>query len=450
MDEQGFRPDRPFVKCARVTGDVMAQVPPARRQRDLRRARAHGPALLAAPPADRRPRQLRLARLRPGRRALHRVPAARRSRCSCSPTSTRTPSTSVDNYDGRVPRSPTVLPARFPNLLVNGSQGIAVGMATNIPPHNLGEVIDATHPPDRPPRRHARRPDAVRQGPRLPDRRPASSAGPGSSTPTAPAGARSSMRATAEIEEGKRGGTQIVVTELPYQTSAARRSRRRIEELVDAGELEGIADVNDESAGGKTAPRHQAEARRQRPRRAQQPVQAHPLQTSFAREHGGAGRRRAAHAQPRARRSPATSTTRSRSSPGAREFRLREGAATRAHIVEGLLKALDMIDAIIALIRGSATTAAARRGRPDGRAVRVHRGPGRAHPRHAARAGSPGSAASTSRTSWPSCATTIAELEAILADDAQAARRHQGRARRRSARSSPRPRAAEITLDPAR
>ena len=76
----------------------------------------------------------------------------------------------ADSYDGKT-HEPTVLPARFPNLLVNGGQGIAVGMATNIPPHNLGEVIDATDAPHRQPRRHARRPHAVRAGPRLPDRR---------------------------------------------------------------------------------------------------------------------------------------------------------------------------------------------------------------------------------------------------------------------------------------
>ena len=76
----------------------------------------------------------------------------------------------VPNYDGST-EEPRVLPSRFPNLLVNGSQGIAVGMATNIPPHNLGEVIDATiHLIDNPDV-HLRRPHAVRQGPGLPDRR---------------------------------------------------------------------------------------------------------------------------------------------------------------------------------------------------------------------------------------------------------------------------------------
>ena len=119
------------------------QIPPARRQRDLRRAGAHGAGFLHAPDADRRAGQLRLGRRRcAGGDALHRMPARPSRRCRCSPTSTRTPSISRPNYDGNE-REPVVLPARFPNLLVNGAGGIAVGMATNIPPHNLGEVIDA-------------------------------------------------------------------------------------------------------------------------------------------------------------------------------------------------------------------------------------------------------------------------------------------------------------------
>ena len=69
----------------------------------------------------------------------------------------------VPNYDG-YEQQPVVLPSRFPNLLVNGSGGIAVGMATNIPPHNLGEVIDAVDPPPGPPRRHVEGPHEVRQG----------------------------------------------------------------------------------------------------------------------------------------------------------------------------------------------------------------------------------------------------------------------------------------------
>ena len=165
------------------------RLPPPRQPGDLRRARAHGAGLLHARAADRRPGQLRLRRRRSaGRRALHRGAPRPRSPSSCSTISTRRRSTSSPNYDDRL-EEPSVLPAKFPNLLVNGAGGIAVGMATNIPPHNLGEVIDASiamldnpeitiddlcadHPraglsdrrPDPRPRGHARR---LSQGPRL-------------------------------------------------------------------------------------------------------------------------------------------------------------------------------------------------------------------------------------------------------------------------------------------
>ena len=115
---------------------------------------------------------------------------------------------------------------RFPNLLVNGSQGIAVGMATNIPPHNLGEVIDAAEPPDRPSRRHPRRPHAVRQGPRLPDGRLIMGR-PGIIDAYRTGRGSIRLRADAEIEESSDGRTQIVVTELPYQTSRRTRSPAR-------------------------------------------------------------------------------------------------------------------------------------------------------------------------------------------------------------------------------
>ena len=170
----GLRPTARTMKCARVTGDVHGQVPPPRRPaRSTTRWCAwprtsrlrhplidpHGQLRLAStsPPAAARYTECRLAPLamrhagrhRRGHRRLHRQLSTARS------------------------RSPTVLPARFPNLLVNGSQGIAVGMATNIPPHNLGEVIDATMPPDRQPRRHPRRPHGSSS--RAPTSRPARS-----------------------------------------------------------------------------------------------------------------------------------------------------------------------------------------------------------------------------------------------------------------------------------
>ena len=137
MNELGLQPNRPYSeeRQGRRRGD--GQLPPARRLSDLRHARPPGAGLLAALPARRRPGQLRLGRRRSGRRhAVHRgPPRGARARDAARPRRRhgrlRTP-----NYDGSR-QEPLVLPARFPNLLVNGSSGIAVGMATNIPPHNL-------------------------------------------------------------------------------------------------------------------------------------------------------------------------------------------------------------------------------------------------------------------------------------------------------------------------
>ena len=144
MNELGLRPDPRArqVLADRRRGD--GQLPPARRRVDLRHARAPRAGLLDALPARRRPGQLRLGRRRPaGGDALHRGAARARWRWRCCATSTWTRSTSCPTTTSAA-TEPVVLPARFPNLLVNGSPGIAVGMATNIPPHNLREVIDAT------------------------------------------------------------------------------------------------------------------------------------------------------------------------------------------------------------------------------------------------------------------------------------------------------------------
>ena len=153
MEEQGFRPDRPFVKSARVTGDTMAKYHPhgdgAIYDALVRMAQ---PFSLRHPLIDFHGNYGSPTSARPPRATPS--AACTRWRCSCSPTSTRTPSTCSRRYDGERDE-PTVLPCRFPNLLVNGSQGIAVGMATNIPPHNLGEVIDATVHLHRPPRGNA-------------------------------------------------------------------------------------------------------------------------------------------------------------------------------------------------------------------------------------------------------------------------------------------------------
>ncbi|ELZ18063.1 DNA gyrase subunit A [Haloterrigena salina JCM 13891] len=148
------------------------------------------------------------------------------------------------NYDDRL-QEPDVLPAAFPNLLVNGSSGIAVGMSTNIPPHNLGEVIDATieliDDPDATVEdlmEHVKGPDFP-TGANIVGRDAIYSAyktGRG----------RLRVRAEFEVEEWKNGRERIVVTELPFQANKARLVER-IAEDVNEGELEGISDLRDES-----------------------------------------------------------------------------------------------------------------------------------------------------------------------------------------------------------
>jgi DNA gyrase subunit A len=151
----------------------------------------------------------------------------------------------VPNYDG-YETEPLVLPSRFPNLLVNGAGGIAVGMATNIPPHNLGEVIDAvTHYIDNP---EANSTDLMKfvKGPDFPTAgfvmgkqgiKDAYTTGRGSIK----------VRAKSTIEEGSNGRSQIVVNELPYQVNKARLAEK-IADLVKTGKVKDIADVQDHSS----------------------------------------------------------------------------------------------------------------------------------------------------------------------------------------------------------
>ena len=248
MEQQGFRPDRPFVKCARVSGDTMARFHP------------HGDSAIydalvrmAQPFSLRHP----LIDFHGNYGSPDFGPAASRyTECRLHPLAMQLladiDENTVDmvpNYDGST-EQPEVLPARFPNLLVNGSQGIAVGMATNIPPHNLGEVIDATmylidHP--------EADVDALMQFVKGPDFPTGASILGRAGIIDAYRTGRGSVkiRAAAEIEEAPGGRSQIVVTQLPYQASCSAIAAR-IQELVDSGELDGIADVNDNSSGGKT------------------------------------------------------------------------------------------------------------------------------------------------------------------------------------------------------
>ncbi len=150
----------------------------------------------------------------------------------------------ISNYDDRL-KEPTVLPSRFPNLLVNGSTGIAVGMATNIPPHNLGEVIDAVccliDNPD------AQLEDLMKyiQGPDFP------TAGvimgkAGIRAAYATGRGKIVVRAKAEIQEEKNGRFKIVVTELPYQVNKARLIES-IADMVKDKRIEGISNIDDHS-----------------------------------------------------------------------------------------------------------------------------------------------------------------------------------------------------------
>jgi DNA gyrase subunit A len=359
MHEMGARSDRPRLKCARVSGDVMGKYHP------------HGDSAIYDA-------MVRMAQTFSLRHPLidgqgnfgspdDGPAAARYTECRLSPIAHRLLEgideetvDFVDTYSGEF-TEPSVLPARFPNLLVNGSQGIAVGMATNIPPHNLGEIINATiH---------------LLEHPELAE----DSAGAGADAlmrfvkgPDFPTGAyilgragivdayrtgRGSvrMRAKAEIVESKRG-TSIVVTELPYQTSRS-SIFGRIKDLVNARELDGIRDLNDESAQQRT--RMVIDLKRDANANVvlNNLYKLTPLQTSF-----GVNMVALVDGVPRTLNlvqalqayvdhQIEVITRRS-------EYRLRK-ARDRAHIVEGLIKALDLIDAIIATIRASEDRAAA-------------------------------------------------------------------------------------------
>src|SRR6478609_5304050 len=228
MEEQGFRPDRPHVKCARVTGDTLANYHPHNSQAIYDAlVRMAQPFSLRHPlidfhgnygspdfgPAAERYTECRLHSL-----AMHMVADIDENTVDLQPT-----------YDGSN-EEPVVLPARFPNLLVNGSQGIAVGMATNIPPHNLAEVIDAvSHLLANP----EATPDDLMEFVKGPDFPTGGlimgRAGIMDAYRTGRGTIR--MRAQADIEESARGGDKIVVTELKYKVGP-RQVLAKISDLV--------------------------------------------------------------------------------------------------------------------------------------------------------------------------------------------------------------------------
>ena len=270
--QQRLEPAVPQVRAHRRRRD--RQVPPARRQRGLRRARPHGPGLLDALHARRRPGQLRLGRRRSaGGHALHRVPDEQARRPSCSPTSTRRPSTGSRTTTTRSSSRRSCRP-RFRTSSSTARTGIAVGMATNIPPHNLGEIIDGVLALIAQPEAHRRRARQARPRPRLPDRRrdPGPRRHPVGAT--RPAAARSRCAASRTSRRSARTATR---SSSPSCRSWSNKARwiEATAEMVRDKKLEGISDIRDESRPHRHPRRVRAQARRERPGRAREPVQVH-------------------------------------------------------------------------------------------------------------------------------------------------------------------------------
>ena len=358
MLDGGYRPDRGFFKCSRVVGDVMGNYHP------------HGDSsIYDALVRMAQPWSMRMPLIdsqgnfgSPG----NDPPAAMRyTECRLAPLAMEMlrdiNEDTVDfreNYDGRS-SEPVVLPSRFPNLLINGSEGIAVGMATKIPPHNLREVaggvawyLDNFEASDE---ELLEALMARIKGPDFPTsglivgRRGISDAyrtGRGSIV----------MRAVVEVEEIQ-GRTCLVATELPFQVNRDNLAEK-IGDLVRGRP----PDRHRRHPGRVQRPPgpatgHRAEAGRRSQGRAQQPVQAHPAAGHVRRQHAGAGRRGAAH--PAA--GPDDQVLGDPPDRGHRPAHPVPPAqgAERMHIVSALLKAIDRIDEVIALIRACASASEA-------------------------------------------------------------------------------------------
>jgi DNA gyrase subunit A len=261
-----------------------------------------------------------------------------------------------DNYSGEL-QEPTVLPARFPNLLVNGSQGIAVGMATNIPPHNLGEVIDAAlHTIDNPDVTSMELLEFVK-GPDFPTGGfLVGNAGIKEALTTGRGSVK--IRAVCDVQEIRKGRTAIVVTELPYQVSIE-RVMAKIKDLVDSKKLMGIADTRNESSD-RVGTRLVIELKQNSVPQVvlNQLYKNTPLQDSFSYNIVAL-----VDGVPR--------TLNLAELVGyyldhqmeviERRTQIRlDQANARAHILEGLIIAVDSIDEVIKIIRGSEDTADAR------------------------------------------------------------------------------------------
>ena len=362
MYDGGYRPDRGWNKCARVVGEVMGQYHP------------HGDTAiydtlvrLAQPWVMRYP--LVSGQGNFGSAGNDKAAAMRYTECKMAPLAMEMvrdiTENAVDfkpNYDGKE-QEPVVLPSRFPNLLVNGSTGIAVGMATNIPTHNLREVAAAVqwsleHPEAQAEELLEAAIERV-QGPDFPNgalivgRRGIEDAfrtGRGSVI----------MRAVVDIEEDRAGRTQLVVTELPHMVNPDNLALK-IAELVTTGKLNGIADIRDDSSA-RTGQRLVIVLKRDaQPRVVLNNLYKHTqLQDTF-----GCNMLALVDDVPRTLRldqfisywiGHQIEVIQRRT-----QHRL-DDAQARAHIYRGLVIALDQLDEVIALIRRSPSTEDAREG----------------------------------------------------------------------------------------
>jgi DNA gyrase subunit A len=361
MFDGGYRPDRSFNKCARVVGEVMGQYHPhgdtaiydalVRLIQDwtMRYPLALGQGNFGSPGND--------------GAAAPRYPETKMAQLAMEMVRDIDEETVdfQDNYDGKN-QEPTILPARFPNLLVNGSSGIAVGMATNIPPHNLREVADGVQ-------WYLKNPTASREelleelllrvkGPDFPTGatilghkgiEDAYRTGRGSVT----------MRAVVSVEE-LQGRTCLVVTELPYQANPDNLAIK-IAELVKDGKISGIADLRDETSG-RTGQRLVIVLKRDAVAKVvlNNLYKHTDLQSNFSANMlaivDGVPRTLSLDAFIRHWVTHQMDVIARRT-----RYRLRK-AEEEAHILRALLKALDMLDEVIALIRASNTTEAARDG----------------------------------------------------------------------------------------
>ena len=362
MYDGGYRPDRGFSKCARVVGEVMGQYHPhgdsAIYDTLVRLAQ---PWVMRAPLVD--------SQGNFGSPGNDPAAAMRYTECKMAPLAMEMvrdiDEDTVDfspNYDGRS-QEPSILPSRFPNLLVNGSAGIAVGMATNIPPHNLREVADGVQ-------WALEHPDASREellaallervkGPDFPTKalivgrhgiEQAYRTGRGSVT----------MRAVVEVDEDSRGRTQLVISELPYQVNPDNLAMK-IAELADSGKVQGIADVKDNTSA-RTGQQLIVVLKRDAVARVvlNNLFKHTELQTNFA-----------ANMLALVDGVPRTLTLDQFVSNWVTHqveviqrrtrYRLRK-AEREAHIYRGMVKALDALDDVIALIRRSPDVNEAREG----------------------------------------------------------------------------------------